>query len=301
MPSIVAEFTVDPNWLLSSTAQSAAALVAIVGGFLVSRLIALSAERAAVGQRREELTQRRSLKRNELDEVRAVRLQVSREWFLEHHLNDVVDAKGEIDPESLIEEFTPLGSSEDEMRAFAAELLEATGQAFSALSSQFISRNNFPSTVVELRSAGIEVPPEFETLFARVARAVRESLPRPFGYSSMIDMSTLIIPNSTQAPVRRQEARIDRERQLESDIRLLDAEIDLIETRTRSFAKPDGVTGAVLSLVYLSLVGIVLPTTLMAVRPVPDSVGWRVTVVAAFVSGLVVLLVYFVRRARSLR
>jgi hypothetical protein len=35
----------DPNWLLSTTAQSGAALVAIVGGFLVSRLVTLRSDR----------------------------------------------------------------------------------------------------------------------------------------------------------------------------------------------------------------------------------------------------------------
>lgn len=41
----------DPNWLLSSTAQSAAALVAIVGGFLAGRLLALSADKSAAERR----------------------------------------------------------------------------------------------------------------------------------------------------------------------------------------------------------------------------------------------------------
>jgi hypothetical protein len=41
----------DPNWLLSSTAQSAAALVAIVGGFLAGRLLALNADRDAAHRR----------------------------------------------------------------------------------------------------------------------------------------------------------------------------------------------------------------------------------------------------------
>jgi hypothetical protein len=35
----------EPNWLLSTTTQSSAALVAIVGGFLLSRVLALAAER----------------------------------------------------------------------------------------------------------------------------------------------------------------------------------------------------------------------------------------------------------------
>jgi hypothetical protein len=41
----------DPNWLLSSAAQSAAALVAIVGGFLAARVIAFNSERDAAIRR----------------------------------------------------------------------------------------------------------------------------------------------------------------------------------------------------------------------------------------------------------
>jgi hypothetical protein len=39
--------TPDINWILSTTAQSTAALLAIIGGFLISRLVSLSSERDA--------------------------------------------------------------------------------------------------------------------------------------------------------------------------------------------------------------------------------------------------------------
>ncbi len=45
----------DPNWLLSTTAQSTAALVAIVGGFLLSRVLALAAERNGLALREAQL------------------------------------------------------------------------------------------------------------------------------------------------------------------------------------------------------------------------------------------------------
>ena len=37
----------DPNWLLSTTAQSTAALVGIIGGFLLSRVVAIISEKSA--------------------------------------------------------------------------------------------------------------------------------------------------------------------------------------------------------------------------------------------------------------
>ena len=51
-------FVMNPNWLLATMAQSAAALVAIVGGFLVSRVVTLSSERQGLEQRGRELEQR---------------------------------------------------------------------------------------------------------------------------------------------------------------------------------------------------------------------------------------------------
>jgi hypothetical protein len=49
-----------PDWgtFLSVVAQSAAALVAIIGGFFLSRLIQLAVDRGALRQRRESIRRR---------------------------------------------------------------------------------------------------------------------------------------------------------------------------------------------------------------------------------------------------
>lgn len=48
----------DVNWLLSALAQATAALIAIVGGLLVSRYVALHAEQQAAGRRVQDLARR---------------------------------------------------------------------------------------------------------------------------------------------------------------------------------------------------------------------------------------------------
>ena len=45
----------DVNWLLSALAQTAGALVAIIGGFLVSRLVGMSAQRNGLLTRLDEI------------------------------------------------------------------------------------------------------------------------------------------------------------------------------------------------------------------------------------------------------
>src|SRR4051812_44540856 len=63
--------TTDPNWLMSTTAQSAAAIVAIVGGFLVSRLITANSSREALQARqRESIDRLRSFEQLEAEAKR---------------------------------------------------------------------------------------------------------------------------------------------------------------------------------------------------------------------------------------
>jgi len=49
---------IDPSWLPSTVAQSTAALVAIVGGFMVSRFISIDSEMAGARRRLEEAQER---------------------------------------------------------------------------------------------------------------------------------------------------------------------------------------------------------------------------------------------------
>ena len=88
----------DPNWLYSTIAQSSAALVAIVGGFVLSRLLTLSAERNGSEMRLEEIGAELEPKQKELRLLRDRRLR----WDVSDHLltgkvlDALVDAKGEM-------------------------------------------------------------------------------------------------------------------------------------------------------------------------------------------------------------
>ena len=64
----------DPNWLLSSVAQSTAALVAIIGGLIASRLITLSGERGLLVERDVQAAK----DRREIEERRTCRLHSGR-------------------------------------------------------------------------------------------------------------------------------------------------------------------------------------------------------------------------------
>lgn len=58
----------DINWLLSSVAQASAAMIAIVGGLLVTRYVGLHAEQQATGRRLTDLRTRATKARAQIDE-----------------------------------------------------------------------------------------------------------------------------------------------------------------------------------------------------------------------------------------
>lgn len=295
---------VDPDWLLSSTVQSAAVLVAIVGGFLVSRLVGLSSERSALVQRRHHRDELRSIKQEEYDEVHGERLAVSTEWFAEHHKDALLEAHGDADVEALLEDFIPRGSSDREMRPVAERLVSSTKAAFAEILVKF-PKTAPPLTGNELRQAGVDIPEGSEDIYVAVAAYICDHIPRPrsvgaFGFDSDFRPYTPEVP-TPNIVLQRQDVKISREADLASEIRALGKEIDLLDEELSEIGKPEGIRWSIGVLVYLILAGIALPTILMALRPVPDGAFARIAVVAAFISGLVVLVIYLTFRVRSLR
>jgi len=289
----VAAVATDPNWLLSSTAQSAAALVAIIGGFLVSRLISLSVERTATLQRHEELNGRRRLNRAQYDEVHANRLSTSKSWFWEHHRDRLVAECGEINAQDLTGLFIPRGSAEAEMRAFAQQLIEWTKAAYKEIAEAFPGKTSLPSSMHDLEASKIAIPGGALEVYWEVCKELMPGRRQGINIASRIPTSDLTL--------QRQDRLIEREAELEAECHALDYEITLVEQTLKSFKRPQGITGAIISLIYLALAGIALPTVLMALRPVPDGPAARTVIVISFISGLCVLLGYFIFTRRSLR
>src|SRR5205085_1660535 len=92
----------DPNWLLSSTAQSAAALVAIVGGFLVSRVITLSTERQGLERRLRAAEVERVHARRRLDEASGELLDEDIDSFLGAITDELIERRGELTLEDAV-------------------------------------------------------------------------------------------------------------------------------------------------------------------------------------------------------
>ena len=290
--------TTDPNWLLSTTAMSSAALVAIVGGFLVSRVVALATERQALDRRIRELGGLLTVKNAEFDEVSRERRAVSEEYFERHHLNDFIEAR---EDEEVIEASLgsiPIGSSEEEMRPYARQLLERVREAFSVIEAKYPLGAAPPTRAEQLRQDGIAVDVDAERIYERVAAAVASGRQRrPWSVLSSIIPSAPV----SELLIKRQDDRIAKERDLQAEVRAIEAERGIVQEARRRLHRPKELWTAVVVLAYFAVVGAVFPLTVMAVDPVPRSDVIRGAVVLAFVSGLSALIWFVARTIGSLR
>jgi hypothetical protein len=298
--------TADPNWLLSTTAQSAAAIVAIVGGFLVSRLVSLSSERHGLRQRRDQLDRIVDLKNAELDELQRRMDSVARGWFVDSAMSDFVDAKGSPDLLQILEKHSKLGSSVEGTTAAAAwlgGLVRAGYAAFERDPDVFTVKADDP---VWLAAAGFPVEEGNEEMLTRVARAIVKKERSTRGqFGRMFEIPDLPAsarwdPRLGDRAVDRQDARISRRDTLSSDIRALRAEMEIVSSTLAGIGRPEGVVMGIWVLVGFAAVGIVLPLVLLAVRPVPTSPWVRLAVIAGFIGGLGAVVGYIVNAVHRL-
>src|SRR5664280_3740674 len=104
----------DGSVLLATLAQSTAAVVAIIGGFLVSRLVALSSEREGLRRQKASAEAHLLSVAADYEAAHAYRLGRSIDDFEDWALDCLVD--GKFDEAELFRNRIPRGSSEDEMR-----------------------------------------------------------------------------------------------------------------------------------------------------------------------------------------
>lgn len=106
LAAVIPQQAADVNWLLSAITQSAAALIAIVGGLLVSRYVSLHAEQQGARRRADDLMRRESEANEQLrDRQREFDL-----YYVDDFLDDdkVFEAvwceKGQVGVEQLLSE-----------------------------------------------------------------------------------------------------------------------------------------------------------------------------------------------------
>jgi len=292
----------DPNWLLSTAAVAAAALIAIVGGLLVSRLVALAGERDALGRRLEELNAEIGLVSQRHESATTDVRQWAFSRFIDHVLDDYVAHRG--DPPEELADSPVLGSTDEEREEWRGKLSSDVRRAFTMVEGS-TSPGRYDISIDSLRELGAAVDDFRPWLLQAVIDAVAKQR-QPIGpawgslLSSPVVLPSMLNPVLVEGERAEQRAAIALRDRLAAQLRQLEEQRDLVEDHLQRLVAPSGIGWGILALATFAVLGVAFPLALMAYRPVPSEWGWRLAVVLAFMLGFGLVLWFIAWQWRSL-
>jgi len=284
----------DPNWFLSTIVQSTAALVAIIGGFLISRLISTVTEKSGYVHRFNELRERKRLTSQAVEEVHQLIQGRTNSWFRDKHLNDYLDRRGIVEIDNDVESFRASGHDKESTKWFAQTLANLIAQAFAEIESAYPNNAMPPEDSAGLRASGMAIPGEFEEeIFENVSLKIRQYRTLTGALNSFRFGSVPIISQITPSWVNDQHnAHLEKESDLKSNLRFIDAELELVSSKLSSLRSPESFIWGFTVLTYFGGVGIFYPLFYMTQNPVVANSETRTRVYLAFFSGFIFLLAY---------
>lgn len=276
----------DPNWLLSALAQSAAALVAIIGGFLISRVIATAAERDAIRRRLATLDSQVDARQRRLSEIDKDLNWLDALDVYYEHLDRIMTGG----PEVVSDILRGIPAS-DVLGSLLTRMAQRAQQAIDVLRPHFVDGHP-PPQLDDLRRAG-KLRDDIEDFFYEDAWQHIDVYEHR--YSPPLEDLRVVLPSET--PAVRGPTRADRRFHLEGtrddvehELNALRSERERQRAELESLVVPDEVRQGVWVLSYFALAGIMFPLTVQAVGVV-NVAGWlRALLVIGFASGLALLL-----------
>jgi hypothetical protein len=310
---------IDPSWLPSTVAQSTAALVAIVGGFMVSRFISIDSEMAGARRRLEEAQERydATLERKARAEEALTR-RTAREFLTDHQrIDSLLSSDGTPTAEQLLDE-EDCGLSVEQLRPHLEEAVAVVTELRPRF-EEFPNQTEYPPWGTVRRALKIAID-DWDLLrselfdritakkeaIAREEKRAEERNSNPFGIS--MDLIGPVIPRlpglAGMAAIRDRSA-IDRLRdqrdEIDHDLAVATAEVGLARRAAVVIGRPRGLVLSLWVLSILTILGLVVPVIELANEPLQGDASVRWTILLCFLIGLTLLLGYLWAYALLLR
>lgn len=280
---------VDPQTLFATLATSTAALVAITGGLLVSRLVGLLSERESLQRRREQIGSERQIKQKRVDLLDENRRDERLSDWDRNHLREVIAFEGDFD--ELSKGLLFQDASDDELTSHARRRCDQAKKALEAIRERY-PESAPPTELSDLEANGLVVPRGAGHVFESAAAKVWRERQRPsvFYATSVTDMVAPILPVVSTVGTQR---RIQRNHDIEtlvSEVTLLSAEEGLLDTSISALRPTADVWVPLGALVLFAFTGVVFPVIRLALWPHDGSSAVRRMAAALFLIGFATLL-----------
>ena len=284
----------DPNWYLSTSAQSAAALVAIAGGFVLSRALAIASEKNGLSLRRNELKASLAPWREQIEDLNdriwekgTARLEVdATNIFLDDPDVPITDVIGNDDywlPRALAEE-TVTAAREVVIRAFDRL------RPFAPDPTKPVDPADFPLPWGELAIPGETRLSEVEIIELAWDRLVPKHTD---GFKEPGRLSAPAIPNDL-IPRWMRDRETARSRHFE-----LKGQLEYVEAELAKVNKPKGFIAIAWALAFFTVTGVLAPLAVLASQPTKISAPVLYGLLGGFCIGLLAVVVVVGRTVAS--
>lgn len=297
----------DPNALLTTLSQSSAAIVAIIGGFLVSKLVAMSSEKEGLERQLKSAEQRLEHIKPAYEAAHEYRLNNSRNVFFGWVIDDLVEAGTDaVDYETLASKQIPRGSSLEEILPYTIEIHKRVKKAYEKISPMLAgSYSDSDLDLDDLKKRGLKIDEADESIYDDVFYKLKSQLPekppvmitgiqlpKMPNFSAGISLGAITPAGSQEIGARRLDDSIREEQNLKEQLVTVQGQIDRFTLDIAKLGNPVGVLPAVWTLALVSLFGIVLPIIVMSFNPTELTTPLEVVLIGAFILGLISVLGY---------
>lgn len=279
----------DPSALLSTLSQSTAVMVAIIGGFLVSRLVALSSEREGLRRQLRAARERQRLLRDDYEPAHEYRVEWSRSYFDDLALDELVESPN-ADIDELVADNVPRGSSVEEITPYAYELQQRVKAAYEGIKAAMRRDDGRHVDLADLKARCLTVSDADEDIYEAVLYHIVSQIPARDIYDTTLLLPPLSSPADREIEARRFDEAVNSELHMRSQLVAVDEEVQRLQNELLRIGNPVGVVSATWTLAVLSVLGIVVPVTVMATDPVELSPWLKVMLVGTFIIGIAAVL-----------
>jgi hypothetical protein len=289
---------------LATVATATAALVAIVGGLLVSRVVSLATESSGLAQRHNDLTSALGLERHRRTELAARLLR----WDAFDVLGEYFDELAAENPQpDLAAWLREAGSSRtvEEVTPFLEEAMGKLQEAREVLLPLFAGGGRDDDLDDAIRAGEVDPPPGEKVYYEDAWWRLKEDIPYvpprdPFGIGDSAFLSSLRVPTPYEQHLRALDSAGTKQQheQLARDVAEADHRVDSlliqreqVELALARVTKPKGVNAGLMVLGGFAVAGAVVPLWLLLY--VDILLAWTpFLVLGLFAGGLAALLLY---------
>lgn len=285
--------------LITTIITSTAALTAIIGGFLVSRVITLSSEQNGINRKIRELT-------NEIDAKQDMLNEVTNYIIRDDAFNFIIDNVDDLSTSDLpLEEI----HKNDQYKELSINQLEPFVKKFRSIYKELFAlmkgSNTLPRDFNDFRkSLKAELSkPDILDYYDLAYDNIFDSLSKDTSSSNIHfpQLGFLSIQGKVRTDSYYYHEQVKIKEQLESELVILNLQQKEQEKILSDFGKPVGVWSGLFVIIYSGIVGIACPVTLL---PYPaqqyDDSRVRVFLIALFLSELLVLFGYLILAMKKL-